>query len=189
MADGLPALREPEIARRNLRDIMKERSPTTDEVRNVLVWGDSYERLPMLLEMLPHLSRTVLFEVLGENWQGFDNIGKYRLPLAKLLRSASRAELDLMMTNDEREALAAMPDEITVYRGCYQINRHGLSWSTDIGIAASFPTLVRYSRPGDKPLLLRAAAYRDRAVLKLDRDESEVIVWDPHEVRECSNAP
>lgn len=161
-----------------LREIAEQRDVTCDDVEELLVWGDSYQQLPMLMDMLPHLPRPVLFHVLGNYWEGFDNIGHFRLPLAKLLRSASRAELDLMMDIDERAALAAMPDAITVYRGCYGINRRGLSWTTDIKVAAKFPTLMRYRRPGERPLLLRATAYRDRAVVKLGRSESEVIVFD-----------
>lgn len=109
-------------------------------------------------------------------------------PLAKLLRSATKAERDLMMTTDERAALAAMPEEITVYRGCYEINRRGLSWTTDINIAARFPTLHRYSRPGEQPILLQAIAYRDRAVAKHGRSEDEVIVVDAHQVEEVAYA-
>ena len=176
------------LAGRNFDAICSKREPTRDEIAEHLVWGSSYQRLPMIMEMIPFLSRPMLFEVVGNNWTGFDNIGQYRLPLAKLLRSATRAELDLMMTTDERSALAAMPDEITVYRGCYPINRHGLSWSTDINIAAHFPTLTRYKRPSEQPLLLRAIAYRDRAVAKHGRSEGEVIVVDAHRVEEVAHA-
>jgi hypothetical protein len=176
------------MAARKFDAICSKREPTRDEIAEHLVWGDSYQRLPMIMEMIPFLSRPMLFEVLGSGWTGFDNIGQFRLPLAKLLRSATRAELDLMMTPEERAALAAMPDEITVYRGCYQINRHGLSWSTDINIAARFPTLHRYSRPGEQPILLQAIAYRDRAVAMHGRSEDEVIVVDAHQVEEVAYA-
>ena len=175
-------------ANRKFHAICAKREPTRDEINDHIVWGDSYQRLPMIMQMIPFLSRPMLFEVLGDCWTGFDNIGHYRLPLAKLLRSATRAELDLMMTTEERSALAAMPDEITVFRGCYPINRHGLSWSTDINIAAHLPTLMRYKRPGERPLLLRAIAYRDRAVAKHGRSEDEVIVVDAHQVEEVAYA-
>lgn len=185
----VPEIQHPgKVARRDFYGICAQREPTRDEVEEFLTWGDSYERLPMLLEILPHLPRPMLFGVLGDYWEGFDNIGPHRLPLAKLLRSATKAERDLMMTTDERAALAAMPEEITVYRGCYEINRRGLSWTTDINIAAHFPTLHRYKRHGEKPLLLKAIAYRDRAVVKLGRSENEVIVVDAHHVEEVAIA-
>ena len=176
------------VASRKFDAICSKREPTRNEIAEHLCWGNSYQRLPMIMEMIPFLSRPMLFDVLGSGWTGFDNIGQFRLPLAKLLRSATRAELDLMMTTDERAALAAMPEEITVYRGCYPINRHGLSWSTDINIAAHFPTLMRYRRPGEQPLLLRGIAYRDRAVAKHGRSEGEVIVVDAHRVEEVAHA-
>lgn len=80
-----------------------------------------------------------------------------------------------MMCAEERAALAALPECITVYRGCYAVNRAGLSWTTDRALAAGFPALARYRRRVERPLLRTGIVRRDRAVLKLDREEQEVV--------------
>jgi len=67
-----------------------------------------------------------------------------------------------------------------VYRGCYAVNRAGLSWSTDCTVAERFPRLARYLRPGRQPILRTGTVARDRVTLKLDRSEQEIIaahVW------------
>ena len=68
--------------------------------------------------------------------------------------------------------------ELTVYRGCYDCNRDGLSWSLSERIARGFPTLNRYRREGDVPLILVGKTDPKRAVLKTDRKEQELICAD-----------
>lgn len=55
------------------------------------------------------------------------------------------------------------------------MNRDGLSWTLCREVACRFPTLHRYKREVDVPLLLTGAAERASVVLKLDRGEREVI--------------
>lgn len=157
---------------------------TADEIHELIRFSDSYGRLPDFLDYRFAMTREVFFEVLGDIWQCCDNIGLYKRVLRPILREASRAELDLMMTAEERSALAAMPDSITVFRGCYAVNRLGLSWTTDVVVARTFPTYHRYRRPNDEPLLLQAKVAKSRAVLKLGRCEREVIATDPKAVVE-----
>jgi len=64
---------------------------------------------------------------------------------------------------------------LTVYRGCYGINRVGLCWTLDRAVAERFPTYNRYRRPGLVPELLTGRVAKDRAVLLLDRGEQEII--------------
>ena len=80
-----------------------------------------------------------------------------------------------MMDPDERAALARLPTNFAVYRGCYEINRKGLSWTIEWATAARFPYLMRYWRPKESPLLITGTVLRDRTVLKLDRNEQEII--------------
>lgn len=115
------------------------------------------------------------FRLLGQYWSVCDNLWRSRALLRPILADAPREQLAAMMTSEERAALTALSERITVYRGCYRINRSGLSWTLDRNVAERFPRLMRYSRPGDQPLLLTAVAPRERAVLKLDRDEAEII--------------
>jgi len=140
-----------------------------------LRFANSYDRMPALLALRPHLDRVKWWRILGEEWTGCDNIAAFKRDLKPLLREASREELDLMMEPHELAAWASLPELLTVYRGCYFDNRHGFSWTLDRATAERFVTLNRYSRPGQQPLLARGRVRRTLAVLKTDRDEQEII--------------
>jgi hypothetical protein len=136
---------------------------------------DSYNRMGTLLDAYPHLEREYFLKALGRHWCCSDNIREHKDQLSQILSNASRQELDLMMEPDELAALAKMPAIIKIYRGCYENNQDGLSWTTDRTIAERFTTLHRYSRPNEAPLLLENSIPIGRAVLKLERDEWEII--------------
>ncbi|QWD65341.1 hypothetical protein [Polynucleobacter sp. MWH-Aus1W21] len=138
---------------------------------------NSYNRMGTLLDAYPLLERECFFKALGRHWCCSDNIWEHKDQLSKILGNASREELDLMMEPDELEALAKMPTIIKIYRGCYEINKDGLSWTTKKAVAESFPTLLRYQRPNEIPLLLEDSIDKRRAVLKLERDEWEIIKY------------
>ena len=78
----------------------------------------------------------------------------------------------LMMDEDERAAWRALPDVVTVYRGCSQVNMNGLSWSLRRDTAANFPRLNRYMPPsGFEPLLLTGEVAKGRiTAVSLARD-------------------
>jgi hypothetical protein len=79
------------------------------------------------------------------------------------------------MTKDEFTAFDALPDKITIYRGCGPRNKAGWSWSLSREKAVRFPFMSRYW--SDKPTLLTATISKWRAAaLKLERNEQEVIV-------------
>ena len=80
-----------------------------------------------------------------------------------------------MMGSKEMRALRALPEIITIYRGCYPNNRSGLSWSTDKEIAAGFTLQNRYQQLGQPRLLLESRIKRGHAVLMLERNEQEII--------------
>jgi hypothetical protein len=160
-----------------------------EEARKASMLANSYTRIRTVL--LSPVSKPDLFSLLGSEWSTCDSIWSYRGIIRSVLLRASRKELDLMMELEERAALALLPERFTVYRGCYAINRAGLSWSTDRETAARFPSLMRYRRPDERPILRVGTVSRDRVVLKLDREEQEIIaahVWaireEPLEIRE-----
>jgi len=137
--------------------------------------NDSYSLLGALLEAEPLLDRESFFKALGRFWCYCDNVSTYQNELTQLLTGASRNELNLMMEPEELSSLAKMPASIKIYCGCYEDNKNGLSWTTDKAVAESFPTLLRYQRPNEIPLLLEGSIDKQRAVLKLERDEWEII--------------
>jgi hypothetical protein len=138
--------------------------------------ASSYTRIDVVMNAMSTVGfGSDWFRLLGEHWSVCDNLWRWRALLRPILADATREHLDAMMTAQEFSALTALPERITVYRGCYRINRSGLSWTVDRNLAERFPRLTRYSRPGDHPLLLTAVVPRERAVLKLDRGEAEII--------------
>lgn len=138
---------------------------------------DSYNRMTTLLDAYQLLEREHFFKALGRNWCCSDNIWEHRDQLSQILSNASRKELDLMMEPNELAALANMPAIIKVYRGCYENNRNGLSWTTDKAIAERFTAQHRYNRPHEEPILLEQLIDKKHAVLKLERDEWEIIKY------------
>lgn len=138
---------------------------------------NSYNRMGTLLDAYPLLDRESFFKALGSFWCCSDNIWQHKDQLSEILGNASRKELDLMMEPDELAALAKLPATIKVYRGCYENNQDGLSWTADRAIAERFTTLHRYSRPNEAPLLLEDSIDSGRAVLKLERNEWEIIKY------------
>ena len=153
----------------------------TFEAANAYLWRycDSYQRLPEVLAFKATMNPREWWRLLGEAWTMCDNLAMHTEELRRCLRDADRKQLDAMMTRYERRRLRMLAGgELTVYRGCYDCNRDGLSWSLSERIARGFPTLNRYRREGDVPLILVGKTDPKRAVLKTDRKEQELICAD-----------
>jgi len=145
----------------------------------LMVFCSSYERIPELLSLYYEVpDRTAWFATLGGWWSMCDNISEYFYEISDLLEIASPSEWAAMMTDAEQRELALLPPTLTVYRGCYEHNVHGLSWSLDESVARRFPGLHRYRQPG-QPLLATARVDKAVCALNLDRSEQEVIALDP----------
>jgi hypothetical protein len=157
--------------------------------------ADSYTRILVLMDCFRFrkMARLDRYALLGGWWSACDNVWRLRGIIRQELRDATREELDAMMEPAELAALALMPERFTVYRGCYPLNRPGLSWSLDRDIAARFPYLDRYSGParryGQTPILRTGTIARSRAVLKLDRNEREIIAHYVHVTGEVALEP
>jgi hypothetical protein len=139
----------------------------------------SYERLPALLDVADDMASEDWLVLLGELWSGFDNIGPCSGDLFWAIHERvpdMDSVIPEMMSHEERVAFEALPEQITIYRGCGPKNMFGFSWSLDRQIAAKFPLMPRYST--NEPKLLTATISKNRAAaLKLDRGEQEVIVF------------
>lgn len=153
---------------------------TLDKIRQAVSLCNSYTRMPTLIQEYPESVGDILswFTVLGEEWSCCDNIGEYAPELRAIFKTADQRYLAAMMTAEEQATLSGLPDMITVYRGCYAINSDGLSWSLCRDTALGFTSLHRYHRPGETPLLITGRVPRQTCVLKLDRNEQEVISAD-----------
>ena len=154
---------------------------TSDQISSLeesLRFANSYSRAEILLAHCPkytngRVAGAEWFNFLGCNWSICDNIGSFREELRKIFLISSGAQLQAMMTTEEREAWHKLPDEIEAWRGCEAHDDDGLSFSLCKDTAAKFPFLHRYK--ARSPTLITAMIPKRKAVLKLDRQESEII--------------
>ncbi|MGF6905320.1 hypothetical protein [Paraburkholderia sp. GAS348] len=120
--------------------------------------------------------------LLGQHWSSCDNVWEYTKELKyALFLNATPCTVPEMMNDSERQALAALPDTVTIYRGCGPLNMKGCCWTLDRNIAEEFTVMGRYEQR--EPLLITATVKRNRIVaLKLDRDEQEVLTFNAKRV-------
>ena len=148
-------------------------------LKKQMVWADSYDRLPTMLEWAWLCDSGDWLRELGEQWSGFDNVGMYADELADAVGNHhwDAYPIKAMMNAEELEAFNQLPEVLTVYRGCYAINKWGFCWSLDRGVAERFPFLNRYDAEG-RPLLVKATLQKSQvAALKLDRSEAEIVTF------------
>lgn len=163
-------------------------------LRERLRYANSYSRLPILVDLAWSCEWADWVTVLGEEWSGCDNVAQWaqvlldETPLGEIADDPKSLR-DLLMTEQERSQLRALPEIVTIWRGCYAHNKWGLSWSLDRAVAAKFPTNHRYQQEG-QPLLVKARVRRDEIIaLKNDRGEAEIIAVRPKHVSTSHIAP
>lgn len=159
---------------------------TLEQAREHLRFANSYNRLGKVIELSWLMGADDWCQLLGQHWSTCDNIGQHFDDLLDTPFGDTQEEPSLyrhaLMTDAEQAEFEALPDQLTVYRGCYAFNKWGFSWSLARDVAASFPFLHRY-RQDDQALLVRATvAKNDIVALKHDRQEAEVICWRPKHV-------
>lgn len=149
---------------------------TYEEINERLVFYDSYELMGAVLNLAKQIGPgEIWLRILGEHWSGSDNIFAYRNILKNLLPKSGPVQE--MMTDREMAAYEALPEVVTIYRGCGEQNMKGASWSLDRDVAAKFPFLNRYKV--SNPMLITSQIAKSQILaVKLDRQESEVITFD-----------
>lgn len=148
-----------------------------EQAAAILYRENSYTRLPALIGLAGGTEREDWLRLLGEHWTGVDNVGQWlEVLLADTpFSEAKEGPIFEMMEDEEISAWRALPDEVTVFRGCYANNTDGVCWSLDKAVAERFPTLHRYRGDGP-PLLVEARVSKNGvAAVKLDRGEAEIV--------------
>ncbi len=136
---------------------------------------DSYSKLDALLSARKYMPWQVFYKTLGHIWNESDDIAKHKYVLYRIFANSTQYQLGLLMDKKEKLALSKMPEKFTIYRGCYQNNRVGLSWTTNKDVAISFTLQNRYQQAGRMRLLLESKIKRENAILLLSRNEFEII--------------
>lgn len=143
--------------------------------QEIIKWCGSFDIARALESLFQCMDRSEWWRLFGESWSTADDAALIRDFLEWQLGDATLNELRLAMSPNELEALDKLPMRVTVFRGCYEHNADGLSWSLSRDIAASFPFLARYKADGVQPILLTGTAWAGSLILKLDRNEQEVL--------------
>lgn len=126
------------------------------------------------------------WELLGSIWTDSENIHESKFWWHAAL-SSDRPGRELLMSEDEREAYDALPDTITIYRGCkIGLNEDGLSWTTDLARARWFAN--RFGGDDEYRGAVRTATVKKEDVVALfnGRGECEVVINDFHSVTEIN---
>ena len=150
------------------------------QLKKEMALGSSYERLPALLDWAMWCDGGDWLHELGSQWTGFDNVHVYADELAEavFMHHQDGYPITPMMNEAELEAFDQLPEVLTVYRGCYALNKWGFCWSLDRAVAERFPFMNRYGGEG-RPLLVKATLQKSQiAALKLDRSEAEIVTFE-----------
>jgi|GEM_PF-1684089 len=143
-----------------------------EDADETLSFEDSYSRLEAMWHLYHKMQRADWLKLLGEHWAICENISALRTGLK--YRMGTVGPINEMMENEEITAYDALPDCITVYRGCSKHNIVGASWSTDKSVAQKFPFLERYR--AKVPLLVTGIVKKKNVLaIKLGRNENEII--------------
>ena len=140
-----------------------------------------HDLLTPFATIAPALDDEMYWAALGSLWVHHDVVHP-RLRLWRALFRSPRGRRECLMIVDEREALAALPATVEVYRG-FSVNRgeNGLAWTLDEDLAYEFAKRwAGYSRVPDDGLFIAHAVIPRERVLALfrreSRDGAEVIV-------------
>jgi hypothetical protein len=94
-------------------------------------------RFERLLDIADEMTDAEFWTLVSDVWQDSENIRENQDEWDELLRT-DRPGREHMMTDEERAALAALPDRITVYQGHTDERDDGWSWTTDEATARFF---------------------------------------------------
>lgn len=145
----------------------------------ILHWHNSYQVVEYLLALYgaEPQRRQWWFRLFGGWWTDCDGMHRYRKELKKVFKKATRQNLDDMMDEAEATRFAELPDPIRVYRGCQKGDKTGLSFTLSREVAMKFPFYNRYR--AETPVVITADVPKKYAVLKMDRNEDEIIACGP----------
>jgi hypothetical protein len=149
---------------------------------------DKHERLRALERIAPHLRERDFWPLFAATWQHNESLHQDADTIRSLLTDwRFRPLRGLMMTRTERRQLAFMPDPITVYRGCWEGNRSGFSWTlsrTTVNPrrARGADWFARRCAVDGKPLVLHGVVAKADVIAYLTGYGEREIVAEPERV-------
>lgn len=136
-------------------------------------------RLDAFRDIEDQLDNIQYWSLLADIWTDSENIRENYYEWEDMLTS-ERAGREHMMDVDEQEALADLPDIVTVYQGHTDQRDDGWSWTTDLRVAERFAR--RFATLEEAlPLVSEATVAKSNiTAYLLGRSEHEVIVDPDH---------
>ena len=157
--------------------IMKAKDPYALYMMCNMPYGLTFLKFAM-----PHLSRKDFSEILSDAWIRSENPNNDpNISTKELVSMFKAADIEYLMEASEREELAALDDEVTIYRGVTSYNENhikAMSWTLDYDTADWFAH--RFHEEGT----VYEAKINKRHILALfnGRNESEVISYPDHQM-------
>jgi hypothetical protein len=146
---------------------------------------DSHKRFPQFVKIVPRLSPAQFWKLLADVWTNSEVIKPDERTWLRFFQSKRKGR-KFLMTPKEHKALAKLPDEIEIWRGCgHKDGVRGLSWTLERTRAAWFAVYACGGRRGlfapklrGRTLIVAKAVCSKTDVLAhfLEREESEIIV-------------
>jgi hypothetical protein len=157
--------------------------PRTEQIISYLGLFGSFERSIALWEATVDESADIFWPVFLENWCICDGLWPLRQIMLSTLRRrvAQRSPIEFLSLAD-RDFYDALPDRVTVLRGCSRRRVRGLAWTTDRVRAEFFARGGRLGRQPDPVIACAEIAKADIFFVSTGRDESEVVL-DPYSIK------
>jgi hypothetical protein len=138
---------------------------------------NSEDRAYEMLRLTQIVDSEVFWKVFHHCWSSCDDTWALNRALIQCL-SFHNAEDPARSYMDREQAkfYTALPDVITVFRGCSKERIRGVSWTTDVAVAEGFARGHRGITPPN-PIVARARIPSSEIfTVLLDREESEIVL-------------
>jgi hypothetical protein len=154
------------------RDALDEAARTKNWHRYVFLHERPY-RFDALRDVVG-LTDAEHWELVGSVWQDCENVHESFAGWVETW-SSDRPGREHAMSEEDRAALAKLPQRLTVYRGSAHVRpRRGLSWTLDRDRAEWFAR--RFATRGGRPRVISGVVHRSRVLAYFTaRDESEIV--------------
>jgi hypothetical protein len=149
------------------------------ERRKIVYSCGSFALVDALLAVMWSTPGEIWLRLVRDVWSSIDGDRRQLVEHVRQEVEETDHALHHLMTPGVRRKLAALPEHVAAYRGCYEgINDDGVSYSLDRDVAVRFPTLMRYRIDGETPVLLTRTLIRNMCFLVDGRDEHEIVdLW------------
>jgi len=145
---------------------------------------NSEDRAHEMLRLTQIVETEVFWKVFHHCWSSFDDTWALNRALLQSL-SFHNAEDPARYHMDRKQATFynALPDVITVFRGCSKERIRGMSWTTDVAVAEEFARGHRGMSPSNHAVAQARIPKSEIFTVLVHREEREIVL-NPSELSE-----